>query len=158
VIMKIELTVNEWRFGLWWGTTDNRRMCYWLPRRFYSGSVLLGYVGLVTCFVAVVSLMQWLVLRRVVRQTGFWVPAGIVGFAVSSSIHTAVCYPGNFLLTWVFGSVLWYRLSFGWNTTGLLQQCILRHQVRRSGWWVLASAAGWGLSVIGIAILLFLLA
>jgi hypothetical protein len=104
--------------------------------------------------VAVVSLMQWLALRRVVQRAGFWVLASIIGFTISSSIHGVVChvygYPDDL---GPLGVVVWTLFFIlGGTLTGLLQQRILRHQVRRSGWWVPASAAGWGLVVIGFGI------
>ena len=103
---------------------------------------------------AVVSLMQWLALRRVVQRAGFWVPASIIGFTISSSIHGVVChvygYPDDL---GPLGALVWTLFFIlGGTLTGLLQQRILRHQVRRSGWWVSASAAGWGLVVIGFGI------
>jgi hypothetical protein len=104
--------------------------------------------------VAVVSLMQWLALRRVVQRAGFWVLASIIGFTISSSIHGVVChvygYPDDL---GPLGVVVWTLFFIlGGTLTGLLQQRILRHQVRRSGWWVPASAAGWSLVVIGFGI------
>ncbi|MGD0551066.1 MAG: hypothetical protein ABSB25_00290 [Sedimentisphaerales bacterium] len=104
--------------------------------------------------VAVVSLMQWFALRRVVQRAGFWVLASIIGFTIPSSIHGVVChvygYPDDL---GPLGALVWTLFFIlGGTLTGLLQQRILRHQVRRSGWWVPASAAGWGLVVIGFGI------
>jgi len=109
--------------------------------------------------VAVVSLMQWFALRRVVQRAGFWVLASIIGFTIPSSIHGVVChvygYPDDL---GPLGALVWTLFFIlGGTLTGLLQQRILRHQVRRSGWWVPASAAGWGLSLIGLAIACFVL-
>jgi hypothetical protein len=107
----------------------------------------------------VVSLMQWLALRRVVQRVGFWVPASIIGFTISSVSHGVVChvygYPDDLGPLGTLVCTLFFIL--GGALTGLLQQRILRHQVRRSGWWVPASAVGWGLSVIGLAIACFVL-
>jgi LytS/YehU family sensor histidine kinase len=108
-----------------------------------------------------VGFMQWFALRRVVnKRAGFWILASITGFLVSSGIHAAACYYlktsddlGN-----PTGVLMWtLSFIFGGTLTGLLQQRILRHQVRRSGWWVPASAAGWGLGVIGLATFIFVL-
>ncbi|MGD1041854.1 MAG: hypothetical protein ABR913_02185 [Sedimentisphaerales bacterium] len=124
----------------------------------HEGSILLK-LGLDNAaafivVVAVVSLMQWLALRRVVQRAGFWVLASIIGFTISSSIHGVVChvygYPDDL---GPLGAQVWTLFFIlGGTLTGLLQQRILRHQVRRSGWWVPASAAGWGLVVIGFGI------
>jgi hypothetical protein len=107
------------------------------------------------CLVAVVGLMQWLALRRVLRRAGFWVPASIIGFTISSGIHTVVCYvwgyPDN--LDHLPGTLVW-AIAFvvGGVLAGVLQQRILRRHVRWSAWWVPASAVGWGLSMIGLGI------
>jgi hypothetical protein len=144
-----------WRFGLRWALLTVAGWTIGFPVSFALGETLLGYVGLETCLVAVVSLMQWLVLRRFVRRAGFWAPAGIIGFAVSSSIHTVVCYVWKlpFDMGIPLGVLVWtMAFAVGGTLTGLLQQRILRRQVRRSAWWVPASAAGWGLGMIGFGI------
>ena len=103
--------------------------------------------------VAVISLMQWLALRRIVRRAGFWMPASIIGFTISSSIHGVVCYvwgyPDN--LDHLPGTMVW-AMAFvaGGVLAGMLQQSILRRQVCHSAWWVPASGVGWGLGIIGL--------
>ena len=159
-----------WRFGLRWVLLTIAGWAIGFPLSFvfvavagliigvHEGSILLK-LGLdnaaaFVVVVAVVSLMQWLALRRVVQRAGFWVLASIIGFTISSSIHGVVChvygYPDDL---GPLGAVVWTLFFIlGGTLTGLLQQRILRHQVRRSGWWVPASAAGWGLVVIGFGI------
>jgi hypothetical protein len=160
-----------WRFGLWWVLLTVVGLIIGTPGSFLFVAALGWIIGVpegsdsivyklgldnatsLIFLCAVVGLMQWFALRRVVRRTGFWVPANLTGFIVSSSIHAAACYfwkiPDN--LDHLPGILAW-TLSFilGGTLTGLLQQRILRHQVCRSGWWVPASAAGWGLGVIGL--------
>ncbi|MGA2171623.1 MAG: hypothetical protein ABSG82_01240 [Sedimentisphaerales bacterium] len=159
-----------WRFGLRWVLLTIAGWAIGFPLGFvfvavagliigvHEGSIILK-LGLDNAaafivVVAVVSLMQWLALRRVVQRAGFWVPASIIGFTISSSIHGVVChvygYPDDL---GPLGAQVWTLFFIlGGTLTGLLQQRILRHQVRRSGWWVPASAAGWGLVVIGFGI------
>ena len=166
-----------WRFGLRWVLLTIAGWAIGFPVGFVfvpvagliiglhegSDSILLKLgldnAALFIVVAAVVSLMQWLALRRVVQRAGFWVPASIIGFTIPSSIHGVVChvygYPDDL---GPLGAVVWTLFFIlGGTLTGLLQQRILRHQVRRSGWWVPASAAGWGLSVIGLAIACFVL-
>lgn len=92
-----------------------------------------------------VGILQWLVLRRCVSRAGWWVlasaaggygilQAGFSGFSESLDSFGA-------LLSWI-GIV-----ALGGAVTGTLQLLILRRQVSRAGWWVLASTVGWGLSV-----------
>ncbi len=167
-----------WRFGLRWVLLTIAGWAIGFPLGFVfvpvagwiigihegSDSIILKLgldnAALFIVVVAVVSLMQWLALRRVVQRAGFWVPASIIGFTISSSIHGVVChiygYPDDLGLP--LGALVWILFFIlGGTLTGLLQQRILRHQVRRSGWWVPASAAGWGLGVIGLAIAYFVL-
>jgi hypothetical protein len=159
-----------WRFGLRWVLLTIAGWAIGFPLGFvfvavagwiigvHEGSILLK-LGLdnaaaFVVVVAVVSLMQWFALRRIVQRAGFWVLASIIGFTISSSIHGVVChvygYPDDL---GPLGAQVWTLFFIlGGTLTGLLQQRILRHQVRRSGWWVPASAAGWGLVVIGFGI------
>jgi hypothetical protein len=165
-----------WRFGLRWVLLTIAGWAIGFPLGFvfvavagwiigvHEGSIILKLgldnAAVVIVEVAVVSLMQWLALRRVIQRAGFWVLASIIGFTISSSIHGVVChvygYPDD--LGFPLGALVWTLFFIlGGTLTGLLQQRILRHQVRRSGWWVPASAAGWGLGVIGLAIACFVL-
>jgi hypothetical protein len=167
--MNAEHTFIGWRFGLRWVLLTAAGWVIGLPLGFvlvavagwiigvHDDSILLK-LGLdnaaaFVCIVAVVGLMQWLALRRIVRRAGFWVLSSIIGFTISSSIHGVVCYvwgyPDN--LDRLPGTVVW-AMAFvvGGTLTGLLQHRILRRQVCHSAWWVPASAVGWGLSIIGL--------
>jgi hypothetical protein len=150
-----------WRFGLQWVLLTILGWAIGFPLGFILGELALDNAGIEICVGTMVGFMQWLALRRVVnKRAGFWILASITGFLVSSGIHAAACYfwkiPDD--LGRPLGVLAW-TLSFilGGALTGLLQQRILRHQVRRSGWWVPASAAGWGLGVIGLAIFILVL-
>ena len=101
-----------------------------------------------------VSLMQWLVLRRRVSKAGWWVLASTASFAVvGGGGYGAASVVFGFsegmegflssadLLGWTV------IVALGGAVTGTLQWLILRGQVSRAGWWVLASTVGWGLSM-----------
>ena len=103
---------------------------------------------------AMVGFVQWLGLRCIIPRAGFWVVANIIGFTVSSCLHAAMCVWGlpddlGFPL-----GVLGWAIAFvvGGALSGVMQYRILRRHVRQSGWWVPASAIGWGLGVIGFGI------
>jgi hypothetical protein len=159
--IKIDAEQLGWRFGIQWVLLTLAGWVIGFPLGFILGELGLDNAGIEICVGAMVGFMQWIALRRVVnKRAGFWILASITGFLVSSGIHAAACYYlktsddlGN-----PTGVLMW-TLSFilGGTLTGLLQQRILRHQVRRSGWWIPASAAGWGLSLIGLAIAYFVL-
>jgi hypothetical protein len=171
--MDTEHTFIGWRFGLRWVLLTVVGWVIGFPLGFVFVAVVGSIIGvhegsdsiilklgldnaaLFIFVVAAVSLMQWLALRRVVQRAGFWVLASIIGFTISSSIHGVVChvygYPDDLgfpgALCWAAACVV------GGALAGLLQQRILRHQVCHSAWWVPASAAGWGLSVIGFGLI-----
>jgi hypothetical protein len=168
--MNAEHTFIGWRFGLRWVLLT---VAGWIIS-FPLGFVLVAVAGWIIgvhddsiilklgldnaavfiCIATVVGLMQWLALRRIVRRAGFWVLSSIIGFTISSSIHGVVChvygYPDEL---GPLGTLVWaVAFVVGGTLTGLLQQRILRRQVYHSAWWVPASAAGWGLSMIGLGI------
>jgi hypothetical protein len=159
-----------WRFGLRWVLLTVAGWIISFPLGFilvavagwiigvHDDSILLKLgldnAAVFICIATVVSLMQWLALRRIVRRAGFWVLSSIIGFTISSSIHGVVChiwgYPDDL---GPLGALVWAAACVvGGTLTGLLQQRILRRQVCHSAWWVPASAAGWGLVVIGFGI------
>jgi hypothetical protein len=170
VVMSAENTFIGWRLGLRWVLLTAGGWIIGLPGSLFFVAVVGWIIGVpegsdsiilklgldnaaAEIFLCVVvSLMQWLALRRFVRQAGFWVPASIIGFTISSGIHVVVCnvwrYPYDLGL--LDGALVWAAAwALGGALSGVLQQRILRHQVCHSAWWVPASAAGWGLGMIG---------
>ena len=90
-----------------------------------------------------VGVLQWLVLRQRVSGAGWWVLASAAGgYGLLHAGFSPFCTSlQNFgvLLSWT-GVV-----ALGGAVTGTLQWLVLRGQVSRAGWWVLASTVGWGL-------------
>lgn len=110
---------------------------------------LLGYLILGAGLGSVVGLAQWLVLRGQVSRAGWWILASAAGIVVAYGPGIAIVadtleMSRNFLglLGWVLVGIL------GGAITGIFQWFVLRGQVSRAGWWVLASALGWGLSML----------
>jgi hypothetical protein len=105
--------------------------------------------------------MQWLVLRLHVSRAGWWMAgwwilASTAGFAVACGAVTAAAgasvafgYSEGFDELGSFATVLGWTLTvaLGGAVTGILQMLVLRARVFRAGWWVLASAVGWGLGM-----------
>ncbi len=91
----------------------------------------------------VVGVLQWLVLRQRVSGAGWWVLAsaaagygilaGFIGYSESLSFGTLLRFTGV--------------VALGGAVTGILQWLVLRSQVSRAGWWVLASTVGWALGM-----------
>ena len=94
-------------------------------------------IGLGIC----IGVLQWLLLRGYVSRAGWWVltsAAGgygiaLAGFEVLNSLGALLSLIGV--------------VALGGAVTGILQWLVLRGQVSRAGWWVLASTVGWGLSM-----------
>jgi hypothetical protein len=121
-----------------------------------NGSSVLGEILGAFMFGAalgsVVGLMQWFVLMRRVSRAGWWVLASAAGFAVAGvGFQTAVVAFGYSEGAEGLGSSVVLGLTvvgvLGGAVAGILQWLVLRRQVSRAGWWVLASTVGWGLSM-----------
>jgi len=82
----------------------------------------------------VLGAMQWLVLRRWVSRSGWWVLTTILGWTVSAfvvnSLSESLIICGTPVLV---GAAL----------CGTMQWLVLRRQISRAGWWVLANLVSW---------------
>jgi hypothetical protein len=87
--------------------------------------VAVSVVGLLA------GIAQWLVLRKRVERSGWWVLASALGWAAGRTVA---------------GALIWVEARAGVGlVVGIAQWLLLRKQVERSGWWVLASALGWAI-------------
>jgi hypothetical protein len=85
--------------------------------------------------------LQYLLLRRYLPRAGWWIVATALGWPLG----IAVVYLGYAVWPVVLNAnSTWSAMLVG-AVTGLAQWLVLRRQVPRAGWWVLASALGWGL-------------
>jgi len=82
------------------------------------------------------GLFQWLVLRRRIARAGWWLPATI-GAGAAVGVVVFVSGLVNRDVGWSAG------VGAGGTMLGLMHWLVLRRQVARAGWWVLASTAGW---------------
>jgi hypothetical protein len=97
--------------------------------------IVAGYLGVAAGGI-LVGVLQWLVLRRQITRAGRWVLANLGAAAVLGVVVFGVGVV-NADVGWVGGAGL-----FG-TVIGALQWLVLRRQVARAGWWVLASTVGW---------------
>jgi hypothetical protein len=108
------------------------------------------------------GVLRWLALRQRTSQSGWWIPVGAVGFAVSYAVTVALTTLFSFIVmasrgmfggpaliqpALVYGTVAGCVLGavvgiVGGAVSGIVQWPILRQRVSRSGWWVLASSVG----------------
>jgi hypothetical protein len=87
-----------------------------------------------------VGLAQWLVLRDQFERSGWWVLASAVAWAAGRALAGAFMPAGNpVLIGGTLGAIV-----------GFAQWLVLRSQLRQSYWWVVLSAAGWGLALTGV--------
>jgi hypothetical protein len=92
-------------------------------------AVIYAVIGAVVG--AVVGVMQWVVLRRQVTRAGWWVLASTVGLAVGLVVALGLAVAGAEVRA-VAGAV-------AGAVVGVMQWVVLRRQVTRAGWWVLAT-------------------
>jgi hypothetical protein len=116
----------------------------------FLGHVLLGNAMIAITVGAAVGLLQWCALRTVVPGSGWWAPASTVGLGLGFGLYAAVDY----LLGYPHNDGLGWAVAYGLGglLAGVLQQRILRPHVSHAGWWILACAAGWSSSIIGVGI------
>jgi hypothetical protein len=121
---------------------------------YYGLGVGIGSVLGSAAWGLIAGFAQWLVLRERLDHAGWWVPASAAGWALAQAI-------GDPLIGILGENVTGLIHTFGTGLlVGLLQWLILRRQVKRAGWWVLAStllvfggllagaAAGFGLGLV----------
>jgi hypothetical protein len=98
----------------------------------------LMVIGLAACMAAL-AIAQGLVLRRHLDGAGLWGLAVGITVWVGSSLTELIAYFNIDLL--LVGFAVDFLL--GGRVCGILQRLILRRQVERAGWWVLAWTLRW---------------
>lgn len=89
---------------------------------------------------ATVGILQWLVLRPLVHQAGWWLFLSTVGWAMGQVVVEIALPPGSGMLA---GLVLGGMM-------GTAQWFALRRWVRSDRWWIVASIVGWTLGLNGV--------
>ena len=130
--MNTERAQVGWGFWVWWVLAT------------FVGSVVgvvvgvavlgpvLGAVGL-----AGAGVMQWLVLRQQLSQSGWWILASSVGLAIGLVVGVAVSAAGGDDAAAAVVSLAVLGVS-----VGIAQWLVLRRQVSRAGWWILVNVVG----------------
>jgi hypothetical protein len=122
-----------WGLGVAWGSfaePDDLNMLQSSPTIIWAGYLGVAVGGIL------IGVLQWLVLRRQLARAGRWVLASLGAAAIVGVVVFGVGM-FNADVGWVGGAGL-----FG-TAVGVLQWLVLRRQVARAGWWVLASTVGW---------------
>ncbi len=89
---------------------------------------------------AVIGTAQWVVLRPSVREDGWWIPVSAAGWAGGVAVV-------SFLLPAINPIAAQAIIGGG---MGLAQWLVLRWQVHRAWWWIVLSALGWTVAMMGI--------
>lgn len=124
-----------------WGTAVEVTGLGELTLRSSPPRILASYLGVAVAGI-LVGVLQWLMLRRKVARAGRWVLASLGAAAVFGIVVFSVGMV-NADMAWVAGTGLIGTVA------GVLQWLVLKRQVQRAGWWVLASTVGW---VMGIPV------
>ncbi len=103
---------------------------------------LVPWLGILNA--ALIGMLYWLVLRRQVRWAGQWWFATSLGWIAGGFLapYAAFVVLGARPPTLSFNAV---TATVGAAVVGIVQWFVLRRWVRRAGWWVLASIAGWAI-------------
>lgn len=101
---------------------------------------------------AVVGCAQWLMLRKRIALSGWWVLACAIGLglppiveSIASGVGLLPHFPGGDggrILGWTSLGIIGGLLS------GLLQMPLLKPHFAKAGWWIAASSTGWGLCLL----------
>jgi len=103
----------------------------------WAGGLALGVEFVVG---VVVGSLQWLVVRPLIRQDGWWIPASGAGWAGGVALVTLLLRPANP----VVGPAL---IGAG---IGVAQWLVLRWQFQRAWWWIVVSTLGWAVGLMGV--------
>ncbi len=149
----------KWELFYWWILANTVRAVagasVWLVGT-SSGDFdarTLGITSLLSLVIAGVMtvLLQWLVLRRYLERAGWWAFATFAGLLVASLVWVlATAITADAMVEAIdSGNVEALQLlnalgsAFNGAVLGVFQWLVLRRQVPRAGWWVLASIAGY---------------
>lgn len=86
-----------------------------------------------------VGLGQWVVLRKRMERSEWWVLVSGIGWAAGRGLVMAVFPPQNTVL---IGGTLGIAL-------GLAQWAVLRNHVVQAWWWIIVSALSWAVGLTG---------
>jgi hypothetical protein len=122
---------------------------------FVLGHVVLGNVSVGIGIGAVVGLLQWLLLRRRIPNSAWWIPATVIGLFVPLGLYGIawLIWGIPFDLGWPMGGLGWAACFLvGGALVGRLQLRVLRRRVAEPRSWVFYSAIGWCVSVFPMMI------
>jgi len=105
---------------------------------------ILSPVLYISMIILVMTVLQWLLLRRYLPYAGAWIPLTVLGWLCGMLLFYVV-YLTGFSAPDEWGVAL--ALPFFGALVGLAQWLYLRRVIDRAGYWVLASIVGYGVWV-----------
>ncbi len=101
--------------------------------------LMAAFVGVAVAGILVAAL-QWLLLRKRITGAVRWV---LTSFGAAAVVGGVIFGVGGFGTdtAWILGTGVYGAVA------GILQWLILKPQIPRAGWWVLASTVGWVLGI-----------
>jgi len=141
--MNTERARVGWGFWLWWvlASTVGFAVAFAV---FEAVPEAVGFAVRMAVGGASVGIAQWLVLRQQVSRAGWWVLASSVGLGVGLLVVFGVS-PRGFVVAEAVAFAV--RGVVGGAVGGIAQWLVLRRQVSRAGWWVLASIVGFAVTL-----------
>jgi hypothetical protein len=131
---------NRWLLWLGWVVTSTLGFAVGIGLSFAVPHAVSETAASVA-FGLLTGLVQWLVLRKIFSQSGWWILANVLGiplgFAATNAVHGTILWDGSPLLNGV--------LDFGiiGLVVGLAQWLVLQRHFRKAGFWIIVSAASW---------------
>ena len=132
-----------WSFLIWWSLAGLVSYTIGFPAGLaLGGSLLWGWIA----GGGLAALLQWVLLRQQLTQAGWWIAASLAGLTVGTVL--------SFVVSQYVLQVAGLTAAFAATGatvglgTGLAQWTLLRIHLRRAGWWVLASTAGYSLGLL----------
>jgi hypothetical protein len=130
----------DWAFWVLWVLATSISMAIGMGESLIAAYKIEGMGSLTWAFLltgVLPGLAQWLVLRKYISRSGWWILATALGTALASGIAA------------LFGTQWALVLTFG-VSIGIVQWFVLQRVFESAGWWVLASVLGWsgGLALV----------
>lgn len=95
------------------------------------------------------GLCQWLILRRRVSRADGWILLTVAGWAIGWAITLGATSFSSSVEQHIAEQVFSLAaFPAGGAIAGLGQWLLLRHNVKRAGWWILATAVSWGMAYL----------
>jgi hypothetical protein len=129
-----------WKLWLWWVFASIVGLAVGIGGSM-AASLVVSEILALLAFGLLLGLAQWLVLRKIFPDAGWWLLANVLGiplgFAAANTLHVVIL--------WEASSVFNLALDFGilGLVLGTAQWLLLSRHFRKAGLWIITSITGW---------------